>query len=164
MTTHYRGAPREILALDTFIKLVRATSTVNARLHGPMLAEHGLTASQLGVLETLLHLGPMPQTRLCGKLLMSGSNLTTVVDNLERQGWVRRERDAHDRRVQNVHLTAEGRRRIEDVFPTHAARITETLGVLTRDEQRELGRLCKKLGLGVAAEVEAERSATSDQR
>src|SRR5215213_5281188 len=138
MTTHYRGTPREILALDTFIKLVRATSTVNARLHGPMLAEHGLTASQLGVLETLLHLGPMPQTKLCGKLLMSGSNLTTVIDNLERHGWVRRERDTADRRVQNVHLTPDGRRLIDEVFPQHAARITETLGELTREEQREL--------------------------
>ena len=154
MGTHYRGTPREVLALDTFIKLVRATSTVNARLHGPLLSQHGLTVSQLGVLETLLHLGPMPQTKLCGKLLMSGSNLTTVIDNLERQGWVRRERDLYDRRVQNVHLTAEGRRLIEDVFPPHVARITDTLGALTRDEQRELGRLCKKLGLGVAGESE----------
>ena len=151
MGTHYRGTPREVLALDTFIKLVRATGTLHTRLHGRLLGDHGLTASQLGVLETLLHLGPMPQTRLCGKLLMSGSNLTTVIDNLERRGWVRRERDAADRRVQNVHLTAEGRRLIEEVFPTHVSHITETLAVLTRDEQRELGRLCKKLGLETAA-------------
>jgi len=150
MGTHYRGTPREVLALDTFIKLVRAAGTVNARLHGRLLAEQGLTVSQLGVLETLLHLGPMPQTKLCGKLLMSGSNLTTVIDNLERRGWVRRERDTADRRVQNVHLTPEGQRLIEAVFPAHVARITETLGILTRDEQREFGRLCKKLGLGAA--------------
>ena len=150
MGTHYAGTPREVLALDTFIKLVRATSTLNSRLHGPILAEHGLTASQLGVLETLLHLGPMPQTRLCGKLLMSGSNLTTVIDNLERNAWVRRQRDTTDRRVQNVHLTDAGRSLIERVFPSHVARITESLGALTRDEQKELGRLCRKLGLAAA--------------
>ena len=150
MGTHYAGTPREVLALDTFIKLVRATSTLNSRLHGPMLAEHGLTASQLGVLETLLHLGPMPQTRLCGKLLMSGSNLTTVIDNLERNAWVRRQRDTTDRRVQNVHLTDAGRSLIERVFPSHVARITESLGALTRDEQKELGRLCRKLGIAAA--------------
>jgi len=150
MGTHYSGTAREVLALDTFIKLVRATSTVSARLHAPLLAEHGLTVSQFGVLETLLHLGPMPQTRLCGKLLMSGSNLTTVIDNLERHGWVRRERDTADRRVQNVHLTATGRALIERLFPMHAARIADALGALTRDEQKELGRLCKKLGLAAA--------------
>jgi MarR family 2-MHQ and catechol resistance regulon transcriptional repressor len=150
MGTHYAGTPREVLALDTFIKLVRATSTLNSRLHGPMLAEHGLTASQLGVLETLLHLGPMPQTRLCAKLLMSGSNLTTVIDNLERNAWVRRQRDTADRRVQNVHLTDAGRSLIERVLPSHVARITEALGALTREEQKELGRLCRKLGLAAA--------------
>jgi MarR family 2-MHQ and catechol resistance regulon transcriptional repressor len=147
MGTRYAGTAREVLALDTFIKLVRATGTVTSRLQTPMLAEHGLTGSQLGVLETLLHLGPMPQTRLSGKLLMSGSNLTTVIDNLERNGWVRRERDTADRRVQNVHLTDVGRALIERVFPAHAARITEALGALTREEQKELGRLCRKLGL-----------------
>jgi MarR family 2-MHQ and catechol resistance regulon transcriptional repressor len=150
MGTHYPGSPREVLALDAFIKLVRATGTVTSRLHAPLLAEHGLTASQLGVLETLLHLGPMPQTRLCAKLLMSGSNLTTVVDNLERRGWVRRERGTRDRRVQNVHLTDPGRALIERVFPAHVAGVTEAMSALTREEQRELGRLCRKLGLANA--------------
>jgi len=92
----------------------------------------------------------MPQPRLCAKLLMSGSNLTTVIDNLERNGWVRRERDTVDRRVQNVHLTDAGRSLIERVFPSHVARITEALGALTRDEQKELGRLCRKLGLAAS--------------
>jgi len=145
MGTHYSGTTREVLALDTYIKLARALATVNGRAHPPLVSEHGLTVGQLGVLETLLHLGPMPQTRLCNKLLMSGSNLTTVVDNL-----VRRERDPDDRRVQIVHLTAAGRATIEDIFPAHAARITAAFAGLTRDEQRELGRLCKKLGLSAA--------------
>lgn len=147
MPTHYQGTPRETLALDTYIKLSRALGTV-VRHYTPGLRAEGLTESQLGVLEALLHLGPMPQTQLCGKLLISGSNLTTVLDNLERQGWVRRERDAHDRRVQVVSLTTEGRQVIERVFPAHAGRVTEIMGRLTRDEQRELGRLCRKLGLG----------------
>lgn len=155
MGTHYDGSTREVLALDTYIKLARAIGTVNGRVHPPLASEHGLTVGQLGVLETLLHLGPMPQTRLCNKLLMSGSNLTTVIDNLERHGWVRRERDADDRRVQNVHLTPAGRATIEDIFPAHAARITAALAGLTRDEQRDLGRLCKKLGLTAAAAAAA---------
>ena len=150
MGSHYDGSPREVLALDTYIKLARALGTVNGRVHPPLASEHGLTVGQLGVLETLLHLGPMPQTRLCAKLLMSGSNLTTVIDNLERHGWVRRERDADDRRVQNVHLTPAGRAMIEEIFPAHAARIAAALTGLTRDEQRDLGRLCKKLGLTAA--------------
>jgi MarR family transcriptional regulator, 2-MHQ and catechol-resistance regulon repressor len=148
--TRFQGDASEVLALDTLIKLLRATSTIGARLYVPLQRDHGITEGQLGVLEALLHLGPMTQTQLCGKLLTSGSNLTTVLDNLERRGWVRRERDTADRRVQNVHLTNEGRSLIEEVFPGHARRVAELFAALDEDEQRQLGDLCRKLGRSVA--------------
>ena len=146
MATKYNGSPREMRALDAFIKLMRASSSVGGRLYGQLAREEGLTESQLGVLEALHHLGSMSQGELCGKLLKSGSNLTTVIDNLERDGLVRRERDAEDRRVQNVHLTEEGRRVIRRVFPGHVQRIVDAMSALSADEQQELGRLCRKLG------------------
>ncbi len=142
-----RPSPAHLLALSTFVKLRRAVNTLGARLNAPMLRNHDLTESQLGVLEALYHLGPMPQTRLCGKLLVSGSNLVTVLDNLEKRGWVRRERDRDDRRVQIVNLTGRGRQVIVQAFPQHADNITELLGALTHEEQKQLGRLCRKLGL-----------------
>ena len=147
MGTHYRGRPAEVRALNAYIKLVRATSAVGARL-ARRLAAHRLTATQLGVLEALLHLGPLGQRTLGEKLLMSGANITTVVDNLERRGLARRERSEEDRRNITVHLTTEGRRLITKVFPGHAAAIAEVFSVLTAAEQDELGQLTKKLGLG----------------
>jgi MarR family transcriptional regulator, 2-MHQ and catechol-resistance regulon repressor len=149
MGTHYRGRPAEVRALDAFIKLTRATSSVGARL-AQRVADAGLTATQLGVLEALLHLGPLRQRVLGEKLLMSGGNITTVVDNLERRRLVRRERHDDDRRNVTVHLTAEGRRLIAGYFPAHAAAIAEELSVLSAAEQEELARLAKKLGLGRA--------------
>ncbi len=149
MGTHYQGRPAEVRALNAYIKLTRATSSVGARLVR-RLADHGLTATQLGVLEALLHLGPLGQRGLGEKLLMSGANITTVVDNLERRGLVRRERSEDDRRNVTVHLTTGGRRLITKVFPGHAASIAEAFSVLTAAEQDELARLAKKLGLGVA--------------
>src|SRR5919199_1189977 len=146
MATKYNGSPREVRALDAFIKLMRASSAVGGRLYGRLAREAGITESQLGVLEALHHLGSMSQGELCGKLLKSGSNLTTVIDNLERDGLVRRERDADDRRVQNVHLTEEGQRLIRRVFPGHVQRIVGAMSALTAEEQQELGRLCRKLG------------------
>ena len=56
------------------------------------LAEHDITMSQFGVLEALLHLGPLSQGDICHKLLLSGSNITTVIDNLEKRALVRRDR------------------------------------------------------------------------
>lgn len=150
MPTHHRGAGAERRALDAFIKLVRSTNSLMGALLPPLQRDFGLTESQLGVLEALLHLGPMTQGQISRKLLKSGSNVTTVVDNLERDGMVRRERDAHDRRVQNVSLTLPGRERIEQAFPAHAARVAELMQALEPHEQEELGRLCRKLGRAAA--------------
>ena len=146
MGTHYRGRPAEVRALDAYIKLTRATSSVASRL-APGLARAGLTPTQLGVLEALLHLGPLGQRTLGAKLLMSGGNITAVVDNLERRGLVRRERRGDDRRNVTVHLTPQGRRLIESAFPAHVHEIVEAFSALTAAEQDALGRLTKKLGL-----------------
>ena len=148
MGTRYEGSPVEVRALDAFIKLTRAVNRIQASLEAS-LGEHDLTGSQLGVLEAVLHLGPMSQTALCEKLLVSGGNLTLVVTNLEKAGWVRRERTAEDKRVVIVSLTREGRRFIERIFPNHARRIAELFGALTASEQETLGRLCKKLGRSI---------------
>ncbi len=150
MPTHHVGPADEITALNAFIKLNRSVSAINAKLLPPLQREFGLTESQLGVLEALHHLGPLTQGQLCHKILRSGSNVTTVVDNLERQGLVRRERGAADRRIQNVHLTQKGSSLIAQAFPVHVARVTRLLGSLTPLEQTELARLCRKLGTAIA--------------
>jgi MarR family 2-MHQ and catechol resistance regulon transcriptional repressor len=145
MPTHFDGTDCQVLALDTMIKLTRATNTLMARL-ARRNTQGDLTESQFGTLEALYHLGPMSQTEICGKLLKSSGNTTLVVDNLEKRGLVQRQRDEHDRRVVMVQLTEEGRALIASLFPQHAAAITEEFSVLTAAEQRQLGDLCRKLG------------------
>lgn len=149
MGTHYEGTEREERALDAYVKLVRAYDSVSTPLTRG-LAREGLTVSQLGVLEALLHLGPMLQNELAGKLLTSPSNVTTVIDNLERDGLVERRPHPEDRRCTEVHLTDEGRDRIEDVFPRHLERIAGLFDALEAEEQEQLGRLAKKLGRAAA--------------
>jgi MarR family 2-MHQ and catechol resistance regulon transcriptional repressor len=90
----------------------------------------------------------MTQVEIGKKILKSSGNMTLVIDNLEKRGLVRRERSKEDRRYFTVHLTEAGKKLIKEFFPTHAGRITAEMGVLTPSEQEQLGRLCKKLGLG----------------
>ena len=156
MGTHFKGKPAQVRALDAYIKLMRATGSVRSRLDRA-LARHKLTENQLGVLEAILHLGPQCQRALAEKLWTTGPSVTLLVDQLEQRGWVRRERNAQDRRFVSVDLTAEGKRFIERVFPGHAEAIAETFGALTAAEQAQLGRLCKKLGLRAAGDDEAPR-------
>ena len=159
MATHYDGTEMERRALDAYIKLMRSTIAVNSRLFPVLQAEFGITASQLGVLEALAHLGPMRHCELAGKLLVSPSNLTTVLDNLERDGLVKRERDQADRRVSMTSLTPAGVDRLASFFPAHVARLVQAMSGLEPDEQAELGRLCRKLGR--AAADSSNRNATA---
>lgn len=132
-------------ALATYVKLVRASDSVSSCAHGH-LAAHNLTVSQFGVLEALLHKGPMCQKELADKLLKSGGNMTTVIDNLEKRRLVRRQRGSEDRRYIAVHLTDTGEELITRIFPDHAKGIAELLSVLTDAEQEQLAALCRKLG------------------
>ncbi len=144
--SRYQGTKEDERALGAYVKLTRAAESVTARVQTHLHAV-GLSLSQFGVLEALLHLGPLSQVALTKKLLKTGGNITMVVDNLEKRGMVRRERNREDRRYYAVHLTGEGRRLISDVFPSHAARIVDEMRVLSPSEQEELARLCRKLGL-----------------
>ena len=147
MPTHYSGTPEEVHSLDTFIKLTRCTSALLARLaERATIAD--LTPSQFAVLEALYHLGPLTQGQVSAKVLKSVSNITTVIDNLERDGFVRRERDAQDRRVVRVHLTTSGEAKLEAVLPQHVAALVDEFSVLSAGEQEILGDLCRKLGRG----------------
>jgi len=145
MPTHFTGSRAEMRTLNTFIKLTRCTNSLLARL-----AERDtigdLTYSQFAVLEALYHLGSMTPGDVSTKVLKSGSNMTTVIDNLERNGLVRRERDANDRRVVHIHLTEAGTSKVEAVLPGHVAVLVEEFSVLSASEQETLGALCKKLG------------------
>ncbi len=147
MPTHYKGDPKEILALDTFIKLTRANNALEDRVlsHGTL---GKLTLSQFGVMEALYHLGSMCQGQLSHKLLKSTGNMTMVVDNLEKIGYVRRVRSPEDRRMITIELTASGKEEIERVLPLHVAAITDEMSVLSAAEQAALSELSRKLGLG----------------
>jgi MarR family transcriptional regulator, 2-MHQ and catechol-resistance regulon repressor len=151
MGTHYKAEPQVTRALDAYIKLMRAAETLTSILARDLAAE-GLTTTQFGVLEVLLHLGPRCQKDMGHKLLKSGGNITTVLANLERRGLVHRVRDPDDRRFVEVSLTDTGRALIEHVFPPHAERIAKLMRALSTSEQDGLAELCKSLGVAAAAE------------
>ncbi|UCG26569.1 MAG: MarR family transcriptional regulator [Chloroflexota bacterium] len=146
MGTHYTGTAEEILSLSTYIKLLRATESTKGRIECHQTVGD-LTGAQFGTLDALYHLGPLHQQAIGEKLLVSKSNVVAVIDKLERRGLVRRQRDEADRRRVFVHLTDNGRALFEELLPGHVAAIAKELSCLTDVEQRELGRLCRKLGL-----------------
>jgi len=151
--------PAVVEALRVYVKLLRAAKAVVLRLE-PGLARAGLTSTQLGVLEAILHKGPLTQRELGRKVLTSAGNMTDVIDKLERRGLVARSRQPGDRRAVRVELTAEGQRGIEALFPTHAGRIAAAMGGLNIAELQAIAALLRKLGLAAAMPGSAEEDAT----
>ncbi len=136
-------------AVRAYVKLMRASRAVLARVE-PLLAEHGLTPTQLGVLEGLLHKGKLPQRELGRKVLTSAGNMTDVIDKLEARCLVRRVRDTCDRRLVQVELTPAGRALIEDLFPRHATDIARAMAGLDTAGRHALGALLRDLGMAAA--------------
>jgi MarR family transcriptional regulator, 2-MHQ and catechol-resistance regulon repressor len=136
------------LALSLWVKLARAHDTFN-HLTSAHIRTFGLTPAQFGVVECLGHLGPMLIGDLTKKHLVSGGNMTVVVDNLEKEGIVERSVNKQDRRAYYVRLTSKGKNLFHKIFIKHAEFIAQLVSVLTEVEQTELGVHLKKLGLAL---------------
>ncbi len=145
MPTHFNGSESQKKSLDLYIKLLRAADSVSNRAT-QSLAESGITLPQFGVLEVLLHLGPLRPSDIAEKHLKSRNNITVVVDNLERQGLVKRHSCPKDRRAVWITLTEDGRSRIEALFPNHVEMMDLQMQILTVDERLELERLLRIVG------------------
>lgn len=133
-------------ALKSYLKLIRAAESVRARVY-TSLVKFNLSESQIDVLEALLNLGPLTQKQLGNKLLKSGGNITMVIDNLEKHGFVIRKRGKPDRRFFTIHLTVKGENKISEIFPEQVKVILEEMKILSNKEQEELQRLTKAVGL-----------------
>jgi len=136
------------LALRLWIALARCYSTYS-RAIAAKIQEYALTTPQFGILEALHHLGPLSLGELADKLLVTGGNVTYVMDRLEDMGLVYRERSVDDRRVIQAKLSPEGKELIANVFPGHVEYVEHLSGHLDREEQEALRALLKKLGRAV---------------
>ena len=136
------------VALRLWITLARCHATYAKAIAGKV-QDYGLTTPQFGTLEALYHLGPLSLGELAEKLLVTGGNVTYVMDRLEDQGLVYRFRRPDDRRVILARLTQEGRELVAEVFPGHASYVEHLSRHLTSTEQKQVGELLKKLGTGI---------------
>ncbi|MFQ5924288.1 MAG: MarR family winged helix-turn-helix transcriptional regulator [Anaerolineales bacterium] len=88
--------------------MVRTARSLKRSLDARLL-EHNLTATQYVVLGRLWEEDGISLTELGERLYLDNPTLTGVVDRMERDGLLQRQRDDDDRRVVKVHLTAKGR-------------------------------------------------------
>ncbi|MET8431050.1 MarR family transcriptional regulator [Nocardia sp. NPDC004860] len=99
-------------------------------------ASENLTASQ-GKALIVLRRGPIAMRALAGIMACDASNVTGIIDRLEKRGLVRREASASDRRVTNLVITVEG----EQVTDAIRAKMHTTRDGLNRLSAQDQDRL-----------------------
>lgn len=153
MKTTKKYGKKADLALSMWVKLARASDTL-AMLTAKDIDRCGLTPTQFGIIESLGHLGPMKIGEMCSKKLMTGGNMTVVIDNLEKMGLIERTKDPDDRRASIIRLTADGEVKFKEMFPAHAQCVEELVwGALSEDEILQLSELLKKLGCSLKTKL-----------
>ena len=138
--------PKSKLALELWSKLSKAHDIVR-KSHIKQMSSHRMTAPQFHVLEVLSESGPMPLKRISEELLVTGANITCVVDNLEKEDYVRRVPSKEDRRIINAELTDKGRDKLEQIFPQYVENMKNITRVLNEEEQKDLTNLLAKLNV-----------------
>ncbi|PKK86648.1 MAG: MarR family transcriptional regulator, partial [Tenericutes bacterium HGW-Tenericutes-8] len=104
--------------------------------------------SEFGALEALYHKGKLTVQQITEKVLIANSSMTYVLDNLVKRGLITRTKDEIDRRIYVVDLTTEGKAFMDDIYPKHHQNMTSVLSCLSKEEEKTLQLLLKKIGLG----------------
>ncbi len=146
-----------------WLLLWKATKAQEAQARRSVEAT-GLCLSDFGVLEALLHEGPLPVNVLGKKILISSGSTTAAVDRLERQELVERKSSSTDRRSRIAHLTGRGTTLIRRLFAEHARDMERAFSCLDGPERQALASLLRKLASGAQLDARAEKVAPATRQ
>lgn len=137
---------REILELDAWRSLADTHRLASVRINSD-LRRYGLTLPQYSVLRAVgrSEAGYLAMNQIGQDLLVTYADVTLIVDNLEKHNWLRRRREARDRRVVRIELTQEGRQLWKRISSVHKKRIAKLLRGLSKQELIELKQVTSKI-------------------
>lgn len=151
-----RGRSLRRLSVTAWVRLLRVAQRVERDLGVQLRERWGLNNAQFDV---LAHVGVeegIVQQRLADSLLVTKGNIAQLLDRMEKRGLIERRPEG---RTNRLYLTEEGRRLFREVVPAHEALIAERLSVLSKEEQRLLSEILRKLDHS----LDEEPSAVSGQ-
>ena len=147
MTRGFQGTDHVWLAM---MKAMRALT----RYAAAGIEETGLGLSDFGVLEILLHKGPLPVNTIGPIVDLTPGSISIAVDRLFAKGLVSRVESSEDRRVRIVALTARGKALIDSAFRKHSGQMRKAFAELSPEELRSLEAALKKVGKRAATLME----------
>ncbi len=136
--------PFDVPEQEAMLNILRTSDQFQNRF-GRLFREYDLTHSQYNVLRILRGEGkPMPCLEIGDRMIQVVPAMTGLLDRLEKQGLVRRERCTEDRRVVYVELTDAARELLERMDAPVIELHKQLIGHLKPSELKELSRLLEK--------------------
>ena len=133
-------------SLRLWLRLLTCTHLIEIRVRKALAANFQITLPRF---DLMAQLERAPQGLKMGELsrrmLVTGGNVTGIVDQLERAGLIARTEDPADRRAYRVKLTKEGRRLFAQMAAEHEAWIVELFAAIPKREQRLLTESLSRL-------------------
>ena len=119
------------------------------------IQDTGLGLSDFGVLEILLHKGPLPVNTIGPIVNLTPGSISIAVERLVARGLVSRVESTEDRRVRIVALTPRGKDLVASAFRKHSGQMKRVFSELSPEELRVLEVALKKVGKRAAALMES---------
>lgn len=154
-----REGSTERLDLDRIVETILFLYAESRRVTKTQAREHGLTGPQISVLKILEAMGDLSLTELSEKMSARNSTITGIVDRMERDGLVVRERSQSDRRVVLIRATEKGMSLASSVPVSAMEVFGAALRSLEEDDRRALRRILSTLAERVRAEIERRDAA-----
>lgn len=110
------------------------------------LNKHNLTPGKFNILMVIKHQGKeggIPQVEISKRLIVTPSNMTKLIDKLEKDGFVTRSALAGDRRVNIMKITSKGSKLLDDAWPEYSQKLKELIVDLNQAQQKEVAELLK---------------------
>lgn len=94
----------------------------------------GMTRVQWMAMYYLLKHGPLNQSELAEKMDVKNSTIARLADRMQKEGLIRREKDAADRRITYLNLTDKGATAIRVMLPAGQAMSDDIAAGITAEE------------------------------
>ena len=133
-------------ALRIWLRLLTCTQIIERRVRSGLREEFATTLPRFDLMAQLeRHREGLKMNELSRLLMVTGGNITAIVDQLEKEGQVERLDDSADRRAFRIRLTRSGEKSFLEMARAHEQWVVELLGGLSRKEHDELLKLLAKL-------------------
>jgi MarR family 2-MHQ and catechol resistance regulon transcriptional repressor len=120
------------------------SSKINKALAKHMFAEN-ITLPQFISMEILYRNGSVSLKTIASEYMVTGANITCIIDNLEKEEMVQRTYSKEDRRVILAGLTKKGKEKIESILPEYEKILVTFFSGLSVEEQKALIKILNKL-------------------